>query len=92
MTTTVRLSIKGRVQGVGFRAFVTRAARQQALRGWVRNRNDGSVEALVTGDDAAVATVIAACARGPAAARVDHIEQLPAQDDGSPDFSERPTV
>lgn len=91
--SAIRLSIRGRVQGVGFRAYVTRVARQhQALRGWVRNRRDGSVEALLIGDDVAVTMVMTACEQGPAAARVDHLERFPAQDDGSPDFSERPTV
>lgn len=87
-----RIEIFGSVQGVGFRAFVTRHARAQSLRGWVRNRRDGSVEALLIGEPAAVAALVAQCRRGPPMARVDRIEEFPAQDDGTPDFAERATV
>jgi acylphosphatase len=92
MIVAQHLSITGRVQGVGFRAFVTRQARSRRLRGWVRNRSDGSVEALLIGESDAVAAVIADCERGPAAARVDRVAQAAAQDDGAADFSERATV
>jgi acylphosphatase len=92
MTVASRLSITGRVQGVGFRVFVSRRAQRHGLRGWVRNRSDGSVEALLIGDSDAVASVIEDCRRGPAAARVDRVEEFPAQDDGTPDFRERATV
>jgi acyl-[acyl-carrier-protein]-phospholipid O-acyltransferase/long-chain-fatty-acid--[acyl-carrier-protein] ligase len=57
MTVAQQLKIEGIVQGVGFRAFVSRSARAHGLRGWVRNRSDGSVEALLIGDEAAVAAV-----------------------------------
>lgn len=87
-----RLKIFGNVQGVGFRAFVTRCARARGLRGWVRNRRDGGVEALLIGEDSAVAAAIQQCRRGPPLARVDRLETLPAQDDGSDDFAERATV
>ncbi|HEV8014671.1 MAG TPA: acylphosphatase [Stellaceae bacterium] len=90
--TAMRVEIIGEVQGVGFRAFVTRAARARGLRGWVRNRRDGSVEALLIGDEAAVVAVVAQCRRGPPMARVASAESAPAQDDGSPDFTERATV
>jgi acylphosphatase len=92
MIVAIRLSIAGRVQGVGFRAFVTHQAQRQSLRGWVRNRHDGSVEALLIGEADVVGAVIDVCRRGPPSARVDHVEQLPAQDDGTPDFTERSTV
>lgn len=92
MSEACYLSIIGRVQGVGFRAFVLWNARRRGLRGWVRNRANGRVEALLIGTSDAVAAVIAQCERGPAAARVDHVEKTPATDDGSPDFTERPTV
>lgn len=92
MIVASRLLIIGRVQGVGFRAFVTWQARKKGLRGWVRNRLDGSVEALLVGDEAAVAATIADCGRGPLSARVDRVEKLPADDDGTPDFTARPTV
>ena len=87
-----RLDIFGRVQGVGFRYFVTDCARQQRLRGWVRNRRDGSVEALLIGEEAAVAAVTEQCRGGPSHARVDRLDAAPAQDDGSTGFTERATV
>lgn len=87
-----RIEIFGSVQGVGFRAFVIRHARTQGLRGWVRNRRDGSVEALLIGEPAAVAAIIAQCRRGPPTAQVDRIEEFPAQDDGTLGFAERATV
>ena len=70
----VRLTIHGRVHGVGFRAFVEHEAMRRGLEGWVRNRRDGSVETLIAGDDRLVDEVIAACRRGPSVARVDRID------------------
>jgi acylphosphatase len=87
-----RIEIFGDVQGVGFRAFVARAARARGLRGWVRNRGNGSVEALLIGDEPAVIAIVEQCQRGPRLARVDRLESAPAQDDGSSDFTERVTV
>ena len=89
---SVRLGITGRVQGVGYRAFVLQQASQLGLRGWVRNRADGSVEALVTGSGDAVAAMIEACRRGPLAARVAAVAVSDAADDGSIGFAPRPTV
>ena len=70
----VRLLVAGRVQGVGFRAFVEAEARRRALAGWVRNRRDGTVEAVIAGPPASVEDMIAACWRGPPGAGVDRIE------------------
>jgi acylphosphatase len=92
MIVARRLQITGRVQGVGFRYFVTDCARRQGLRGWVRNRRDGSVEALLIGDEAAVAAVTEQCRRGPPEARVDRLDAASAQDDGSTGFTERTTA
>ncbi|HEY3919514.1 MAG TPA: acylphosphatase [Stellaceae bacterium] len=92
MIVAARLEISGQVQGVGFRAFVTHNAREQGLRGWVRNRRDGRVEALLIGEPAAVARAIEQCRRGPPLALVDRLDSLPAQDDGTADFTERATV
>ena len=87
----IRLTISGRVQGVGFRAFVEREALRRGIRGWVRNRRDGKVETLLIGEAAGVAEMEAACRRGPAFARVTTVERVETADDGSPDFDQRPT-
>lgn len=92
MIVAFRLLIWGRVQGVGFRAFVTARAQARGLRGWVRNRRDGSVEALLIGEADAVVAMIEECGRGPLSARIDRVEKTPALDDTTRDFTERPTV
>ncbi|HEX6138798.1 MAG TPA: acylphosphatase [Casimicrobiaceae bacterium] len=71
---SVRLRIEGVVQGVGYRDWVLRTASAARIAGWVRNRRDGSVEAQVQGDRAAVDRFADGCARGPRAARVERIE------------------
>jgi acylphosphatase len=90
-TKTVRLRITGRVQMVGYRAWAIATAADLGLRGWVRNRRDGSVEALVSGAADRVEAMIAACRRGPPAARVAAVDIVDIEDDGSPGFSARPT-
>ena len=76
MSGALRLvSIQGRVQGVGYRAWVEYQARLLGLEGWVRNRRDGSVEALFAGPENVVADMIAACRRGPPSARVDNVKE-----------------
>lgn len=89
---SVRLRVTGRVQGVGYRAWAMDAARRLGLRGWVRNRTDGSVEALATGDEDAVAAMIEACRDGPPAAHVADLAVSEAEDDGSLAFTPKPTV
>lgn len=74
MATTRRYRIWGRVQGVGFRAFVWRTARDMGVDGWVRNRYDGSVEALVSADPDAHDRLQAALEQGPRMSRVDRVE------------------
>jgi acylphosphatase len=88
----VRLRIGGHVQGVGYRAWAVRTASRLGLRGWVRNRADGSVEALVIGDEPAIATMVEACRRGPRPATVTDVAVDAAEDDCSPDFAARPTA
>ena len=72
--TARRAIVRGRVQGVGFRFFAERAARELGVRGWVRNRPDGSVEALAEGEDEALETFIERLKRGPLSSRVDRVE------------------
>ncbi len=69
-----RLLIRGRVQGVGYRYAAVEAAEREGVAGWVRNCRDGSVEALVQGDDAAVERMIAWCRNGPPGARVTSVD------------------
>ena len=69
-----RVRVHGRVQGVGFRDAMVDAAQLTGVRGWVRNRRDGSVEAWVQGDDAAVERVLDWARRGPGPARVDRLD------------------
>lgn len=74
---SVHILVSGRVQGVGFRAFVEGEARARGLRGWVRNLSDGRVEAVFAGEGATVDAVVAACRRGPAGAHVRELKQEP---------------
>lgn len=76
-----RVVIRGRVQGVGYRAFVAYEAVGLDLEGWVRNRRDGRVEAVFAGPAEILAEMIARCRRGPSAARVDAVEHEPAGPD-----------
>lgn len=69
-----RLVVTGRVQGVGFRYALADEARLRGLSGWVRNRRDGSVEAMVSGPAADVAALVAWAWRGPPAAKVESVE------------------
>ena len=74
MKLTRRLRITGRVQGVGYRQAMCHAAARLGVAGWVRNRADGSVEAVVHGDAQALEAFIAWARRGPPAARVSGVE------------------
>lgn len=75
MTVAVRMLVRGRVQGVGYRFFASQAGRDLGLPGRVRNRDDGTVEIEVAGDAAALETFRARLRQGPAGARVDAIEE-----------------
>ena len=70
----IRAVIRGRVQGVGYRAWVHHQAELRGLEGWVRNRRDGSVEALLSGPAETVRTMLQVCRSGPASARVEGID------------------
>lgn len=67
--------IRGRVQGVGFRAWTEVAALERGLQGWVRNRRDGTVEAVFIGVEDDVSAMIEACRTGPPGARVDFVDE-----------------
>ena len=93
MALQARLAITGRVQGVGYRDWAVTTGQRLGLAGWVRNRTDGSVEALVVGDDEAVGKMIEACRTGPRLARVDAVDVEPVDLDVLPTgFTRRPTA
>ncbi|KAJ7976921.1 Acylphosphatase [Quillaja saponaria] len=91
-TETVRVVIKGRVQGVFYRNWTVENATQLGLKGWVRNRRDGSVEALLSGDANAVKDMEQRCRRGPPEAMVTGLEVFPSNDDPGTEFQRKPTV
>jgi acylphosphatase len=88
----LRLRIAGRVQGVGYRDWLVREASRNGLDGWVRNRRDGTVEALLAGEADAVQAVVIACRRGPPLAHVESIEESFAEPPGEPGFRSLPTA
>jgi acylphosphatase len=79
MAVTLHLRIAGRVQGVGYRYALQAEAQAGGISGWVRNRGDGTVEAVVQGDQQAVEKILAWAKRGPPAARVTEVKAQPAQ-------------
>jgi acylphosphatase len=82
MGRTIRqVTIRGRVQGVGYRYWVEQQAIAHSLEGWVRNRRDGSVEALFSGPEDVVSNMVASCRRGPSSARVDAVDAHPGDAD-----------
>jgi acylphosphatase len=90
---TARLvRIRGKVQGVWYRSWTVEQAVRRGLRGWVRNRQDGSVEALFSGEGAAIDEMIAVCRRGPRLARVDSIASEATMEEPPAGFEQRPTA
>jgi acylphosphatase len=85
---TIHVLIRGRVQGVSFRAWTQHQAELHGLRGWVRNRQDGSVEAVFSGPADLVQVMLKACRHGPAGAMVEDVETLEGSE-ASSDFAER---
>ena len=92
MTKALHAVITGRVQGVGYRAWAANRATQMGLRGWVRNRRDGSVEAVFKGEEQAVVRMLDECWRGPRGAAVRDVVATSVPDEGWHDFSVRPTA
>jgi acylphosphatase len=93
----VRIVVHGRVQGVWYRGWTVDQARAYGLTGWVRNRREGTVEALLIGSETAVRAMIEDCWSGPVAARVTGIEEHVLSTDELADeargaFDQRPTV
>lgn len=87
-----RLIVRGRVQGVGYRYAMVDAAQASSVAGWVRNRRDGTVEAFVQGEPAAIDAILAWCRHGPPSARVSAIYTTAAETDPAIDtFNHRPT-
>ena len=89
--TVLRVQVHGRVQGVGYRASMADQARRLGVRGWVRNRRDGSVEAMLAGNDDAVQRLVAWAHVGPPAAVVDGVQTIAAEGRFE-DFEQRPTA
>ena len=89
---TLQVRITGRVQGVGYRAWAEAAARARNLSGWVRNRRDGSVEALISGADAQVDEMLAYFWQGPTASQVERVTSESAQSPMQLGFRTLPTA
>jgi acylphosphatase len=90
---SLRLRITGRVQGVGFRYSMRDEAARRGVRGWVRNRRDGSVEAVLQGDHRQLEELLAWAREGPPGARVTELRSTPADDEPAhTGFELRPTL
>jgi acylphosphatase len=89
---SMNVRIEGRVQGVGFRDFAIREASHRGLKGWVRNRADGTVEMLAAGLRSDVEAFIAVCITGPGGAKVTAFNLEPAEFPSTPGFTRRPSV
>ncbi|KAL7133463.1 hypothetical protein ABFS83_12G142800 [Erythranthe nasuta] len=89
---TVRVVVKGRVQGVFYRNWTIENATELGLNGWVRNRRDGSVEALFSGKPEKVEEMEQRCRRGPPQAMVTGLQVFPSTDDPGTSFERKPTL
>lgn len=90
--TARRVVIAGRVQGVGYRDWMVGRARRLGLAGWVRNRSNGTVEALLDGPEPAIEEMLRQCRRGPPLAQVSSIVETLAEPPDEDGFTRRPTV
>ncbi|MDE2391734.1 MAG: acylphosphatase, partial [Rhodospirillales bacterium] len=84
--SALHLLIHGRVQGVGFRDWLSRLARAHGLKGWVRNLADGRVEAVIAGPQGGVQACLVSCRQGPPWAEVTRIEAIPCPEPDMTDF------
>ena len=89
---SMNVRIEGEVQGVGFRDFAVREANQRGLKGWVRNRSDGTVEMVAAGLRGDVEAFIAVCIASPRGAKVTAFDLQPTELPGSLGFTRRPSV
>ncbi len=89
---TVTITVHGRVQGVGFRYALRAEAERSGVRGWVRNRRDGSVEALLAGEESAVSALLSWAHEGPPSARVDGVDVAEGSETAPAGFEIRATV
>ena len=87
----MRVVVSGRVQGVGFRYSMLERARSLGVGGWVRNRPDGTVEAVFEGQPDRVRSMVDWCHRGPRGALVEGVEQAAEQPQGEREFAHRPS-
>jgi acylphosphatase len=85
----VHVRVRGRVQGVFFRAEAQARAESLGVAGWIRNASDGSVEAVFEGGDEQVESLLAWCRGGPAGARVDEVEVVREEPEGEAGFQVR---
>lgn len=93
VTTQVIITVQGRVQGVGYRAACADRARALGLRGWVRNRRDGAVEAFLAGPETTVLRMREWMWEGPDSAQVTQLDVVPGENEApGPGFEIRPTV
>jgi len=90
--TSLRMKIEGYVQAVGYRNFAIQEATRLGLDGWIRNRTDGTVEALISGDTQKVEQFIMACAKGPPGSRVSNFELHKAEPPAEKGFRRRPSL
>lgn len=92
MADAIRVVIHGRVQGVGYRAWTVAQASKMGIKGWVRNRTDGTVEAVFSGDEQIVSSMVEACKNGPLLARVNRIESFRYTEEVDTSFTSKPTL
>lgn len=90
--TSLRLRIEGSVQAVGYRNFAIEEARKLKLDGWIRNRSNGTVEVLISGETKTVENFVQACMRGPAGSQVKSVDLDKAEPPAETGFHRRPSV
>ncbi len=91
MNKTVKVTISGKVQGVGFRSWTIRWAKKLDISGWVRNKSDGTVEALFSGEEKDIGEMIRKCYHGPANSLVEDVKAITATEETQPGFLQKPT-